>query len=89
MVVLARDDRIVEVFIVPPETAAHADGIPEKLRSCVHGITTDQASMAAPSNCIAILVLNSIREPLLTYDWLQLFLDKIEICITFSPHHIK
>lgn len=78
---------IIEVLTVPPETAAHTNGMWKKCGSCVHSITTDQTTQTAACNCI-LSFLNSVFKPLLSHNRLKFMLNKIQIKITFSSESI-
>ena len=79
----------VKILAVPPETTAHANCALEKLWSFVHCVTTDQTSKTGSSNVVTILIQESSRKPFLTDNRFKLFLNKIEIKVSFASKFIS
>lgn len=80
---------VIKILIIPPETSTHTNGLPKELSPSVHRITTQQSSITATSNNIPIFVTNPTWKPFLIYNWLELFLNEIEIFVAFSSHHVE
>lgn len=72
-------------MVIPPETAAHADGFLVNGRSGVNSITTNQSSQRAASNvpfaCDSVVEeLGDVRH--------QLLLDEIQVSISFTTEFL-
>lgn len=79
---LSREDLVVEVLAVPPETGTHADGLIVDSWSGVSRVATDQSSQTAAS--YSIRACHSVGEPVIFNGRHQLQLNEIEVFIALA-----
>ena len=77
-----RQDLIVKILLVPPETAAHTNCLLVLSGPSVESIAANQCSQTAPT--YSIRPCCSIDKPLPFDDRFELFLQEIKVLISFS-----
>lgn len=82
-IIFIRKYLIVEILIVPPETAAHTNCLWKKCWPCVQSIATYQTAQTTACNCI-LSCFDSINKPLFPDNWLKFLLNKVQVKISLA-----